>query len=83
MKSKQSDIDLIYVYIDDMIKKSEWSDLSRMFYNFLSQIDDMPLDIIFAYTISSLPAGSKIKYRRQFINKCKEKYPDENLWIEL
>ncbi len=83
VKSSDEDIDIIYEVVDSMMKLGEWHDLSRYFYGFISQVEDMPLDIILAYVVSSKPGAQKIQYRRRFINECKKIHTDEKIWIGL
>lgn len=78
-----TEIDVIYNYVNDMITKNEWHDLSMLFWNFLPQINEMPLDIILAYATASLPGKNRIKYRRRFLDLCEEMYPDNELWRGL
>jgi len=83
------ELDRIYEYINDMMEKGEWNDLTRMFHSFLDKVEEMPIDIMLAYIIATRPAGSKIGFRRQFIDLCKKKYPcdleepNEDLWYGL
>ncbi len=81
--ASQKDIDTLYDDIDNMLKRGEWKHLDGIFQSFLTKVNEMPLDIILAYVIASLPAGSKIMYRREFIDLCKKRFPGESLWQGL
>ena len=79
---KDIDIDNIFDYVDSCMTRGEWETLSDIFYNLTPQAEIMPVDIILAYLVSSLPGKSKIRYRQAFLVRCQELYPNED-WSNL
>lgn len=78
------ELDIIYEYVDDMCQKGEFESLDRIFKGF--RAEEMELDAILAYIISSLPAKSKLPNRWIFIDKAKQIYKDSEypkLWDGL
>ncbi len=82
-ETTQSDIDRICETIDLLMSKDRWGLLNELFDMWNHQVWKTDIDRLLSLATASLPGKSKIPNRKRFMEKCKELYPDENLWIGL
>lgn len=76
-------MDLIYDYVNQLMSSGEWSILNNELDNIILSIDDINLDCLLGIACVTLPGEHELVSRSYFMAKCKEKYPDDNLWHGL
>lgn len=74
----------IYVFLDILMYSECWRILNIIFRELTILIDkSWNIHILLSYATASLAGGSKIPNRKAFLDKCKEIYPKESLWVGL
>lgn len=83
MKVTDQQLDEIYDLADELMRKDRWCVLDTII-EYITEIAwRCDLDILLAWATSTLAGKHKLEKRKDFLNKCKELYPDENLWNGL
>ena len=78
-----NNIDFIYDEADRLMHQNAWNYLSLRLTLIADMSSGYSLDELLAWATATLPAKSKIENRAMFIEKCKELYPDPELWRGL
>jgi hypothetical protein len=76
-------IDIIYNEVDRFMHQNDWNHLSHKLIVIADMASDYSLDELLAWATATLPAKSKIRNRSMFIEKCKQLYPEPELWRGL
>ena len=78
-----ANIDDVYDTADYLMKKGSWNTLDIIIGFMADNSQQTNIDILLAWATATLPAKSKIPSRAIFIQKCKQSYPDAELWKGL
>lgn len=78
-----NNIDIIYDEVDRLMNQHDWNCISHKLFRLSYMVHEYPLDGLLAWATATLPAKSKIGNRSMFIEKCKQQYPDPELWRGL
>lgn len=76
-------LDIIYDYINDLMRKHKWGILNQEILNITQNITKIDLDILLGIATASLAGRGKIPCRGAFIQKCYDLYPEKELWKGL
>ena len=76
-------LDILYNYIDDLMRKGKWGQLNCEIRSISDNIEKIDLDILLGVATASLSGRGKIACREDFIQKCYKQYPEKELWTGL
>ena len=77
------ELDEIYDLVDTLMKEEDWWLLNNLCMVWASPDSTASLDIRLGLATATFPGKSKLPNRKVFMSKCKELYPDPELWKGL
>jgi len=77
------EIDDLYDTLDVLMYKGKWDLLNSIFILWTDHAWRTDVDRLLTYATASLPAKTHILSRPAFIARCKQLYPDPELWKGL
>lgn len=83
IRNVDEELDKIYDFSDNLMKRERWIVIETIFEYIMDNIKNYQTEILVGWATATLAGKHRIINRQEFLDKCKELHPDEELWKGL